>query len=153
MSSVIVRIPTPLRGFAGGNAEIAAEGADVGAVLSAIGAEHPELLERVMKDDGQPREFVNIYLGSDNVRTLEGMDTPVAEGDVLSILPAVAGGREGRYPVLYAWIPPFHALFFLETHEYIPVACSFAAGTTALTPASNTPGRRGHERACAGVRQ
>ncbi|MXW45325.1 MAG: MoaD/ThiS family protein [Gammaproteobacteria bacterium] len=94
MSSVIVRIPTPLRGFAEGQSEIAAEGADVGAVLSAVGAAHPELLARVMKDDGQPREFVNIYLGSDNVRTLDGMDTPVGEGDVLSILPAVAGGAE-----------------------------------------------------------
>ncbi len=92
MSSVTVRIPTPLRGFAGGNAEIAADGASVGAVLGAVGAEYPELLERVMKDDGQPREFVNIYLGSDNVRTLDGMDTAVGEGDVLSILPAVAGG-------------------------------------------------------------
>lgn len=92
MSRVIVRIPTPLRGFAGGNAEIAADGASVGAVLGAVGAEYPELLERVMNDDGQPREFVNIYLGSDNVRTLDGMDTPVSEGDVLTILPAVAGG-------------------------------------------------------------
>ena len=146
MSRVTVRIPTPLRGFAGGNSEIAADGADVGAVLSAIGAEHPELLERVMKDDGQPREFVNIYLGSDNVRTLNGMNTSVGEGDVLSILPAVAGGRERGRPVFHAWIPPFHALFFPETHEYIPVACSGI-------PASNTPGRRGHERACAGVKQ
>lgn len=93
MSRVIVRIPTPLRGFAGGHSEITAEGANVGAVLGAVGADHPELLERVMKDDGRPREFVNIYLGSDNVRTLDGMDTPVGEGDVLSILPAVAGGR------------------------------------------------------------
>lgn len=92
MSRVVVRIPTPLRGFAGGLSEISAEGADVGAVLSVIGADHPELLERVMKADGQPREFVNIYLGSDNVRTLDGMNTPVGEGDVLSILPAVAGG-------------------------------------------------------------
>ena len=92
MSRVIVRIPTPLRGFAGGNAEIAADGASVGAVMGAIGAEYPELLERVMKADGQPREFVNIYLGSDNVRTLNGMDTPVGDGDILSILPAVAGG-------------------------------------------------------------
>ncbi|MDE0128315.1 MAG: MoaD/ThiS family protein [Gammaproteobacteria bacterium] len=92
MSSVIVRIPTPLRSFAGGQSEITAEGADVGAVLGAIGADHPELLARIMKDDGQPREFVNIYLGSDNVRTLNGMDTPVSEGDVLSVLPAVAGG-------------------------------------------------------------
>lgn len=92
MSRVTVRIPTPLRGFAGGLSEITAEGADVGAVMSAIGAEHPELAERVMKADGQPREFVNIYLGSDNVRTLEGMNTGVADGDILSILPAVAGG-------------------------------------------------------------
>lgn len=94
MSRVIVRIPTPLRGFAAGQSEIAAEGGDVGAILSAIGADHPELMERVMKDDGQPREFVNIYLGSDNVRTLDGVNTPVREGDILSILPAVAGGAK-----------------------------------------------------------
>lgn len=92
MSRVTVRIPTPLRGFAGGHSEITVEGASVGAVMSTIGADHPELMERVMKADGQPREFVNIYLGSDNVRTLDGMDTRVGEGDVLSILPAVAGG-------------------------------------------------------------
>ena len=92
MSRVIVRIPTPLRGFAGGQAEISAAGATVGAVMSTIGADYPELSERVMKADGQPREFVNLYLGSDNVRALNGMDTRVGDGDILSILPAVAGG-------------------------------------------------------------
>ncbi len=93
MSSVILRIPTPLRGFTGGKGEIGGSGGTVGEAIRSAGAEFPGLLERVLKSDGQPREFVNLYLGSDNIRALDGLDTPVSEGDVLSILPAVAGGR------------------------------------------------------------
>ena len=92
MSSVMVRIPTPLRGFTGGKGEIGASGATVGEVIRFAGAEFPGLMERVLKPDGQPREFVNIYLGGDNISALDGLETPVGAGDVLSILPAVAGG-------------------------------------------------------------
>ena len=92
MSSVMVRIPTPLRGFTGGKGEIGASGATVGEVIRSAGAEFPGLMERVLKPDGQPREFVNIYLGGDNISALDGLETPVGAGDVLSILPAVAGG-------------------------------------------------------------
>ena len=92
MSGVVVRIPTPLRGFTGGKGEIGGSGATVGEAIRSAGAEFPGLMERVLKADGQPREFVNIYLGSENIKALEGLDTPVSDGDVLSILPAVAGG-------------------------------------------------------------
>ncbi len=92
MSNVIVRIPAPLRGFTEGRADINADGATVGEIMRRVGDAHPELLPRVLKADGQPREFVNLYLGSDNVQALQGMGTPVSDGDILSILPAVAGG-------------------------------------------------------------
>ena len=92
MTTVTVRIPTPLRSFTSGQDELSAAGENVGDVLHAAGADCPGLLERVLKPDGQTREFVNVYLGSENVRSLQGMDTPVSDGDILSILPAVAGG-------------------------------------------------------------
>ena len=93
MSRVLLRIPTPLRGFTGGKGEIDAAGATVGEVIRSAGAEFPGLMERVLKPDGQPREFVNLYLGNENISALDGLNTPVNSGDVLSILPAVAGGR------------------------------------------------------------
>ncbi|HXH03138.1 MAG TPA: molybdopterin-synthase adenylyltransferase MoeB [Candidatus Competibacteraceae bacterium] len=115
MATVIVRIPTPLRGFTGGADQVRVEGTSVGQVLAALTRDHPGLRERVLDGAGQPRQFVNLYLGSQNIRNLDGLDTPVAEGDVLSIVPAVAGGsfRERRLAELRASIPevsPLEAL-------------------------------------------
>jgi molybdopterin converting factor small subunit len=93
MATVTVRIPAPLRSFTGGAGELEAVGATVGEVLSALGARHDGLTERVLAADGSPRSFVNLFLGQQDVRALAGLETPVREGDVLSIVPAVAGGR------------------------------------------------------------
>jgi molybdopterin converting factor small subunit len=92
MTTVTVRIPTPLRSYTQGADEVHAVGTTVGEAMRALGDKHDGLLERVLTSQGEPRQFVNIYLGSRNVRTLEGMATPVSEGDVISIVPAVAGG-------------------------------------------------------------
>jgi len=92
MNTVVVRIPTPLRSYTKGADEVHATGATVAEVMSALGAMHQGLLERVLDAEGEPRQFVNIYLGARNVRALQGMSTPVGEGDVISIIPAVAGG-------------------------------------------------------------
>ncbi len=92
MTTVTVRIPTPLRSYTRGADEVRAEGATVAEAMRALGAAHDGLLARVLTAEGEPRQFVNIYLGSHNVRTLQGMATRVAEGDVISIVPAVAGG-------------------------------------------------------------
>lgn len=90
----LVRIPTPLRAFTDGAGEIACEGATVRAVLTGLVARHPGLAGRVLDEHGELRRFVNVFVGQRNVRALSGLDTPVAPGDVLAILPAVAGGRE-----------------------------------------------------------
>jgi molybdopterin converting factor small subunit len=92
MSEIVVRIPTPLRGLVGGAAELSARGGTVAEVLDDLGARHRELLVRLLDERGELRPFVNVYLGSRNVRALGGLQASVEHGGVLSILPAVAGG-------------------------------------------------------------
>jgi len=90
--SVTIRLPAPLRGLAGGQAELAAAGRRVREVLADAGRRHPELLARVLDEAGAVRRFVNLYLGQRDIRALAGLDTEVSAGDVLTIIPAVAGG-------------------------------------------------------------
>ncbi|HZH24045.1 MAG TPA: ubiquitin-like small modifier protein 1 [Solirubrobacteraceae bacterium] len=90
--AVTIKLPTQLRTSAGGVAETQAEGGTVGEVLEALYAQHGELRDRIAGDDGEPRRFVNVYVGGEDIRFLDGLATPVADGDELTILPAVAGG-------------------------------------------------------------
>jgi molybdopterin converting factor small subunit len=93
VSKATIRIPMPLRSYTGGADEVAVEAATVREALEALGARHDGILARVLGPGGEPRQFVNVFLGSRNVRGLDGLATPLAEGDVISIIPAVAGGR------------------------------------------------------------
>lgn len=86
-----VRIPTQLRPLAGGVSEVTVEGETVGDVLKALEAEFPGFGDRLFDEDGKLRRFVNVFLGEEDVRFLEGLDTPVGNQG-LSIVPAVAGG-------------------------------------------------------------
>jgi sulfur-carrier protein len=90
--SVEVRLPTLLRPHAGGAATLSADGSTVGDVFQALIAEHPGLASSLIDDDGQLHRFVNVYRNDDDIRYLDQLDTKVADGDVISILPAVAGG-------------------------------------------------------------
>ena len=90
--SVKVRIPTQLRGLAGGAGEVEVEGATVGEALKALDAVHPGFAERIFDESGNLRRFVNVFMGEEDIRFLEGLDTPVASGAVVSVVPAVAGG-------------------------------------------------------------
>jgi molybdopterin synthase sulfur carrier subunit len=90
--SVTVKIPTQLRAAAGGAAEVQVEGATVATVLDGVYAQHGELRERLADDDGSLRRFVNVYVGSEDIRFLDGLQTTVADGGEVTILPAVAGG-------------------------------------------------------------
>ena len=89
---VTVKLPTQLRAAAGGAAEASADGATVGEVLDALYAQHGGLRERIAGDDGVLRRFVNVYLKGEDIRFLDGLATPVSDGDEVTILPAVAGG-------------------------------------------------------------
>ena len=90
--SVTVRVPTTLRTLTAGASEVSVEGASVSDVLDALESVHPGFKERLLDGDGQLRRFVNLYVADDDVRFRDGMATPVADGDTVSIIPAVAGG-------------------------------------------------------------
>ena len=90
--SVVVKIPTQLRAAAGGEAEAQVDGATVQEVLDGLFELHEELRVRIADDDGSLRRFVNVYLAGEDIRFLDGLATPVADGAEITILPAVAGG-------------------------------------------------------------
>jgi len=90
--AVEVRLPTVLRTHAGGSSVVTVDGATVGEILAKLVAEYPGLSGQVVQADGSLHKFVNIYVNDDDVRYLDGVDTPVPDGSEVSILPAVAGG-------------------------------------------------------------
>jgi molybdopterin converting factor small subunit len=90
--AVTVRIPSQLRPLAGGSSEVSLEGATVAEVLKALEAAHPGFHDRLFDDSGKLRRFVNVFVAEEDIRFLDGIDTPVAEGATVSIVPAVAGG-------------------------------------------------------------
>jgi molybdopterin synthase sulfur carrier subunit len=90
--TVEVRLPTLLRPAVGGNASIKLDGATVGDVLRALVDENPGLSGQVLTDDGSLHRFVNVYVNDDDVRYLDKLETKLGDADVVSILPAVAGG-------------------------------------------------------------
>jgi molybdopterin synthase sulfur carrier subunit len=88
-----VKVPTQLRNLTGGQAELSVDGAsDLRGLLEKIKGDHPDLTDRLLDDNGEIRRFVNIYVGEEDVRFLEGLDTKLEGGNLVSILPAVAGG-------------------------------------------------------------
>ncbi|HSL64705.1 MAG TPA: ubiquitin-like small modifier protein 1 [Gaiellaceae bacterium] len=87
----LVRIPPTLRPEAGGARQVEVDGDTVRAVLAAVGERHPALGQRIW-EDGDVAEFVNVYVDGEDVRTLDGLDTPVRNGSTLILLPAMAGG-------------------------------------------------------------
>jgi molybdopterin synthase sulfur carrier subunit len=90
--AVKVRIPTQLRALAGGAGDVSAEGSTVGEVLKALDASYPGFGERLFDESGSLRRFINVFVEEEDIRFLDGVDTAVGEGAVVSIVPAVAGG-------------------------------------------------------------
>ena len=89
---ISVRIPTPLRKFTGGAESVTASGATVAALVEDVESRHPGLKERICDDAGKVRRFVNVYVNGEDIRFLGSLDTPVKDGDEISIVPAIAGG-------------------------------------------------------------
>jgi len=90
--AVEVKLPTLLRAHTDGAATVNADGATVGEVFAALTARYPGLAGSLVGDDGALHRFVNVYKDDDDIRYLDGLDTKLVDGDVISILPAVAGG-------------------------------------------------------------
>jgi molybdopterin converting factor small subunit len=92
MTEIVVRIPAPLQAFAAGEHELRVAPGTVTDVLRELAMRYPQLVQRILTPEGELRPFVNVFVGRANVRGLHGLATTVPAGEILSILPAVAGG-------------------------------------------------------------
>lgn len=90
--AVTVRIPTTMRPLSGGAKQVELGAGTLAEVIEALEAAHPGFRDRLLDEDGALRKFVNIFVDEDDVRYLDGLDTAVADGITVSIIPAVAGG-------------------------------------------------------------
>jgi molybdopterin converting factor small subunit len=90
--SVSIRIPTILRSYTGGAAEVSADHGTLREVLAGLDAAYPGIAGRIVDDGGKLRRFVNVYVGEEDVRFAQGLDTLVPSGAQVSVIPAVAGG-------------------------------------------------------------
>ena len=90
--SVNVRVPTILRTYTGGASEVSAEGSTLSEVLDSLDAHYHGIKGRIVDEQGELRRFVNVYVGNDDVRFLDGLSTEVKDGSEVSVIPAVAGG-------------------------------------------------------------
>ena len=90
--AVTIRIPTQLRSLAGGDSEVAVDASTVGEALKVLDAQHPGFAERLFDDKGDLRRFVNVFVADEDIRFMQGVDTALDDGTVVSIIPAVAGG-------------------------------------------------------------
>jgi molybdopterin synthase sulfur carrier subunit len=87
-----IRIPPVLRAQTGGESEVSADGGTVGEALRALTSAHPDAESQLFGPEGELNRYVNIYLNDEDVRVLDGLETPIAESDTIVILPAMAGG-------------------------------------------------------------
>ena len=88
----VIRVPTQLRSLTGGNGEVKVDGSTVGEALKALDVAHPGFGDRLFDDSGGLRRFVNVFVADEDVRFLQGLETPVGDTQTVSIVPAVAGG-------------------------------------------------------------
>ena len=89
---ILINVPTPLRRLTDGKDKLEVEASSIGGLISALEGQFPGFQERLIDETGELRYFINIYLNGEDVRFLQGTDTPTQSGDEISIVPAVAGG-------------------------------------------------------------
>jgi sulfur-carrier protein len=89
----VIKIPPVLRPSTGGVKEVSADGGNVKEILQVLATEHPATESQLFNGQGELNRYVNVYLNDEDVRVLDGLDTPVRADDTLVILPAMAGGR------------------------------------------------------------
>ena len=101
-----IKIPTPLRPYTDGNPEVFVKGHTVGVAVLNLADQYPDLRKHLFDDDGHLRPYVNIFINQDDIRTLQGEETPIKDGDHLMIVPSIAGGNPHQ-----TTINPPHKLF------------------------------------------
>jgi len=91
--AITVRVPTPLQKVTGGKSEVETTGSSIKEALENLEKEYPGVRERLYSEEGELRRFINIYVNEEDIRFLDSENTPIKDGDVISVIPAIAGGR------------------------------------------------------------
>jgi molybdopterin synthase sulfur carrier subunit len=92
--AITVRIPTALRRITQGQGEVSVDASNIGQLIDALEKEFPGIKERLVDENGEIRKFVNFFVNDEDIRFLQGKDTPLKDGDVVAIIPAIAGGNK-----------------------------------------------------------
>lgn len=87
-----LRIPTPLRTYTGGKSEVTVNGSNVGEALTDLTAQFPSIKPHIFNEGGELRPFVNLFVGESNIKDLQGVNTPIKDGDRVMLIPSIAGG-------------------------------------------------------------
>lgn len=90
----VLRIPTPLRAYTSGQSEVNVNGASIAEALTDLTAQYPAIKPHLFNEGGDLRPFVNLFVGEKNIRDLQGVDTPINEGDRVMLIPSIAGGLD-----------------------------------------------------------
>ena len=88
-----LRIPTPLRAYTNGQSNVTVAGANISEVLTDLTTQYPTIKPHLFNEGGELRPFVNLFIGENNIKDLQGVDTPISENDKLVLIPSIAGGR------------------------------------------------------------
>jgi molybdopterin synthase sulfur carrier subunit len=88
-----VLVPTPLRRLTGGQTKLTVEGNDIAVLIQSINQQYPGISDKLLDDEGNVKRFINVFVNDDEIRTLQGLATPVKASDRVSIVPAMAGGQ------------------------------------------------------------
>ena len=88
----VLRIPTPLRAYTEGKSEVAVSGSSISEVLTDLTAQYPALKPHLFNEGGDLRPFVNLFVGENNIKDLQGVDTPIKDGEKIMLIPSIAGG-------------------------------------------------------------
>jgi len=89
----VLRIPTPLRSYTSGKSEIQVSGSNISEALTDLTAQYPPIKPHLFNDSGELRPFVNLFVGENNIKDLQGVATPIQDGDRLVLIPSIAGGQ------------------------------------------------------------
>ena len=88
----VLRIPTPLRAYTSGQSEVQVSGSNISESLSDLTTQYPPIRPHLFNDSGELRPFVNLFVGENNIKDLQGVETPIQDGDRLVLIPSIAGG-------------------------------------------------------------
>jgi len=88
----VLRIPTPLRAYTNGQSDVTVKGSNISEVLGDLTTQYPTIKPHLFNDAGELRPFVNLFVGENNIKDLQGVNTPVKDGEKIMLIPSIAGG-------------------------------------------------------------